>query len=76
MTKTKARKGKPAVPVDVTVENNGGIFTFEPHTDAGREWIDENVPADAQWLGGRLCVEHRYAYDLAQGMLNDGLNVK
>jgi hypothetical protein len=61
---------------DVTVENHGTIFTFESHTDAGREWIEQNIPEDAQWMGNRLCVEHRYAADIAQGMQNDGLVVK
>lgn len=62
--------------VDVTVENCGGIFTFEPLTPAAEQWIDENVDSESQWLGGRLCVEHRYARDLAQGMMNDGLCVR
>jgi hypothetical protein len=60
---------------DVTVENHGTIFLFRPWTDAAREWIEEHVDGEALWFGGALAVEHRYAYDLAHGMLNDGLTV-
>lgn len=61
---------------DVTVEGGGSIFLFRPHTDAARDWIEQHVQDDAQWIGGGLVVEHRYAHDLADGMLQDGLNVR
>ena len=63
------------LPPDVRVENHGTIFTFELVTEPARAWVAEHVPDDAQWLGGRLCVEHRYARDLAAGMQGDGLVV-
>jgi len=58
--------------MDVTVQNEGTIFLFHLHTDAAREWVGEYVP-DPAWFGESLAVEHRYARDLAQGMLDDGL---
>lgn len=61
---------------DVQVENHGSIFLFRILTDAAQSWVDENVSEEAQWMGNGLAVEHRYAEDLAQGMLNAGLNVK
>ena len=60
---------------DVTVENHGSIFLFALHTEAAREWVNDNVPEDAQYLGSKLAVEHRYAADLAAGMIRDGLEV-
>ena len=64
-------------PVDVQIENCGSIFTFQPLTDAASDWIEQNVPTEPwQWMGGRMCVEHRFARNLAQGMLDDGLKVK
>lgn len=62
--------------VDVTVENHGSLFLFHPQTDAGREWLTDNVDAEAQWFGGALVVEPRYARDLADGLLDAGLEVR
>lgn len=64
-------------PVDVTVDNQGSIYLFRPQTVEAHEWIDSHVlDPDAQWFGGALAVEARYAHDLAEGMLLDGLEVK
>jgi hypothetical protein len=63
--------------IDVLIENNGSIFSIIPLTQEGRDWIDNNVQSEGwQWLGDRLNVEPRYAYDLAAGMLADGLRVE
>ena len=58
---------------DVSIENCGTLFLFRAETQLGREWINDHVPADATYWAGQLVVEHRYAYDLAQGMAADGL---
>lgn len=52
---------------DVQVENHGSIFLFRPLTDEARTWLVEHT--DGQWFGGALAVEHRYAADLANGIL-------
>ena len=62
--------------VDVLVQNEGSIFLFRPQTDAAKEWIDQNVSDEAQWFGGGLVVEHRYAHDMAEGMAGSGLTVR
>ena len=49
---------------------------LRPVTDAGREWLDENVSDDAQWFGGALVVEPRYVADIVVGMRQDGLEVR
>lgn len=64
---------KHEVTPDISVSNHGTIFLFAANTEAGREWIHEHVPADATFWAGSLAVEHRYAYDLAEGMAADGL---
>jgi hypothetical protein len=61
---------------DVSVENHGSIVLFRPLTPKASAWIDENVQDDAQYFGSALVVEPRYAGDLAQGMVNDGLAVR
>jgi len=58
---------------DVLVNNVGTLYTFCPLTLRAKEWIDEHVQDDAQWFGHALVVEHRYAWGLAQGMLDSGL---
>lgn len=70
-------EGEPGASdaIDVMVENHGSVFVFQPLSPAGREWIDQNVGDDAQWIGGGLAVENRYARELAQGMLDAGLRV-
>jgi hypothetical protein len=64
---------KQEIKPDVSVENHVNIFAFQPLTERGREWIDDNVQDGAIWFGGALMVEHRYAGELANGMVNDGL---
>ena len=68
----------PAVPItpDVQVINHGSLFAFELLTAEARAWVDEKVSDDAQFFGGALICEPRYAQELAQGMLNDGLVVR
>lgn len=63
---------------DVRVERDGpmaSLFLFFPLTCAATDWIEEHIPEDATWFGAGLVVEHRYAEDIALGMLADGLRV-
>ena len=59
--------------VDVTVRNEGTLFLFTPETAEAKQWIDEHVSGESQWFGKALVVEHRFAEDLACGMLEAGL---
>lgn len=66
-----------AVTPDVIVHNGGTLFQFEPQTQAAKDWIEQNVQTESwQWFGGSLVVEHRYAAQLAEGMIADGLVVE
>ena len=62
----------PSTP-DVLVCNEGTVFLFCPLTSRSKEWIDHHVQPDTQWFGNVLVVEHRFAWDLAQGMKDAGL---
>ena len=57
---------------DFIIYNEGSILLFRPLTDAAREWLEEHVQEDAQWFGGALVVEHRFAGDLAVGLVQAG----
>lgn len=61
---------------DLSISNEGNIFLLRGLTDAGKAWIEENIPADAQTFGGAVVVEHRYIGDIAAGAVNDGLDVE
>lgn len=59
--------------VDVLIHNEGSIFLFELLTTQAHQWVAENVqPEPWQMFGHSLSVEHRYARDLADVMVNDG----
>jgi hypothetical protein len=62
--------------MDISVANHGSIFLVTPHSTEAKAWIDENVSEDAQFLGNRLAVEHRFIDNLVEGMRGDGLTVE
>jgi len=71
--KERAMATTKATP-DVLVANAGSVFTFCPLTPVAKAWFDENIqPEPHQWLGHVLCVEHRFAWGLAEGMKDAGL---
>lgn len=61
---------------DVSVQNHGSVVLFHPNTPAARRWIAANVADDAQWFGGALAVEPRYADSLVVSLVSDGLTIK
>lgn len=67
----KTAKERP----DVDLSLHGSIDLLTPLTAAAQAWMKENIPDDAQWFGGALAVEPRYAPDIVQGMIDDGLTV-
>lgn len=61
---------------DIFIKNHGSILIFVPATEAGMEWMDEHLPADAmRWAGG-IVVEPRYAGPIIDGAQADGLEVR
>lgn len=61
---------------DVKIDNQGTIWMFHPISEDAKAWVDENVQLESyQWMGPRFAVEHRYASQLVQGMMEQGLTV-
>ena len=60
---------------DVDLALHGSIDLQTPLTPDAQAWMKENIPDDAQWLGGALAVEPLYAPDIVRGMIDDGLAV-
>lgn len=59
---------------DIFVNNHGSILIFVPASEAGQDWIEENIGHGMRWAGG-VVVEPRYADDIISGAINDGLEV-
>ena len=58
--------------VDFIVAEAGGLFRFEPKTHKAQEWIKKNIKSLDMW-DGIFIVTRRYAKELAEAMINDGL---
>lgn len=61
--------------VDINVVFHGTIVQFFLNTPAAKAWFEDNAP-DALPFGSTVCVETRFAEDILNGMLNDGLEVR
>ena len=59
---------------DVRIADHGSIVLFYTLSDASRAWWRDNV-ADGETLGAARVVEHRYAMDILQGLIRDGLSI-
>jgi hypothetical protein len=63
---------------DVLVRNEGTKVLYScsaPLTPRAKEWINENMQADAMWFGTALVGERRYAWGLALGMRDAGFEL-
>lgn len=72
MTASTKRRRRP---LDVRIENHGSLYLLRPISVGAKEWIEDNIPTDAQWFGGALVVEPRYVSDILVGLRSDGLVV-
>jgi ABC-type proline/glycine betaine transport system ATPase subunit len=63
---------------DVQIVRHGsGLFLFHILTRNAENFVDEFVDdSNAQWFGGALVVETRYALNLANGMRQEGLEIR
>lgn len=58
--------------VDYIIENHGTIFLFRPQNEAAAKNLRDNVEDTAGWMGTALAVEHRFAFDLAKQLREEG----
>jgi hypothetical protein len=64
------------MPNDFLVMDHGSIVVIRPPTDEALQWLDDNVADEGwQWLDDSLCVDHRYAAPLIEGIEADGFEV-
>lgn len=60
--------------MDIQITYHGSLVGFKPLTDAGEKWLTDNLPDDVQCLGNTRFAEPRYAGDIADGIVGDGLS--
>jgi hypothetical protein len=70
------KRNPSTVSPDFDVVNHGTIMTFRPLTEAAQQWWDDNVDPDAMSLGGAYAVEPRHAFDIAEGILEEGMTIQ
>lgn len=68
-------KGNDITDVDLMVENHGSIYLVRPMTERGIDWLKRTAPADAQFMGSAMAVEHRYIEGVIATANDDGLVV-
>lgn len=58
---------------DFSIYDEGSVVVITPLNDDARDWIEENVQSEGwQWLGHGLCVDHRMAGPLVDGIASAG----
>jgi hypothetical protein len=75
----RSSSARTKVPqADVLVTGGGTLFVFHALSDSAKDWITENVSREGfnPQFPNVLYVEHRYARDLAAGMIDFGLVVR
>lgn len=60
---------------DLIVWNGGSLMMVRPVSDAGKEWLDQTAPDDAQFLGDSMAVEWRYIEGVVNAARDAGLEV-
>ena len=63
--------------MDISIELHGTVALLRPLTEAGSDWLDDNVEAEGwQYLGNALAAEPRSVHAIINGIVDDGLNVR
>ena len=51
------------------------VYLVILNTDSARQWVQNNVNPNVQWMSGGIAVEWRYLDDLLAGMAQCGLRL-
>lgn len=61
----------------MVIRNEGTVVSFTPEGDFEHEWLVLNTNAEPwQWLGKSLVVDHRFADDVEQGIVDAGFIIE
>jgi hypothetical protein len=61
---------------DLRFENHGTVGLARPLTEAGRAFLRETAPEDAQFLGDAMAFKPRYLQGILDAALEYGLEVE
>jgi hypothetical protein len=62
--------------IDIQTIHTGNLVGFQPNTDAGRDWLREEVQAEPwMYMGRVLYVDCRQASTLIEAAICDGIIV-
>lgn len=61
---------------DIIMQDEYSLVIFFPNTTIGSDWLEEYLPEDCPMFGEGYVVEPRYAPDIIEGIIEDGLNLK
>jgi hypothetical protein len=63
-----------SLSLDLCFENHFSLFLIRPVSQAGQDWLDENVSApETLTFGGAVACEPRYVESIFLGATADGL---
>lgn len=61
---------------DFNLQNHGSIMILTPTSTAGKAWIAEHIPEDAQtWGKCSIVIEPRYIGPIVDGICEEGLSL-
>ncbi len=61
---------------DFSIQHHGSIVILTPTSKAGKAWVAEHIPEDAQtWGKCSIVVEPRYIDPIIDGICADGLSL-
>ena len=60
---------------DARFSDHGSIILMTPLSQAAKDWIKEHLPQEVIWFGDAIAIEPRYAGDIFDGLIADGLTL-
>lgn len=60
---------------DFELLNEGTVVMLFPVTDAAKDWVEEEVETEDNWMGEPLVIESGYIGPIIEGLVEDGLTI-
>jgi len=62
---------------DIQILDHGTIWTFEPLSADAKNFFKTELETEGwQWMGPRLCVDHRPAMMLREHLIDNGFSLQ
>ena len=60
---------------DFTAVNHGSVIMLTPLSPVAQQWCLDNLPDDCLMMGDSIAIEPRYFSDIAEAILDEGMQV-